>query len=396
MTRRLYYDDQYRRAFDATIRGIERRGQLTAVWLDESAFYPTSGGQPSDTGTLSSFAVADVVDEHDEVVHLVSGQPDWREGQSVHGDIDWDRRFDHMQQHTGQHLLSAAIARVCQVSTVSFHLGRESATIDIARALTPLELNTVEDDANRIVAENRTVSVRYAESAETATLNLRKPSAREGRLRLIEVDDVDLSACGGTHVSQTGAVGAMVIRSWERFRKGQRIEFLCGTRAVHAYRGLRDVIGASVRLLSVLPSELAGAIEHLQACAREQDKTIVELRTERALLQAPALAEAAELIGHVRWVFRAVDADATGLKALASAIVTRPGVVAVLTSPVSPALLVVARSADVALSCDGLVRTLAAAFGGRGGGRPELAQAGTLGADGDVILARARELATPP
>ncbi len=380
MTVRLYYDDAYCRDFDAAVVRVEARGEALAVWLDRSAFYPTSGGQPFDTGTVAGARVVDVIDEDDDVVHVVEGGQPLVPGATVHGAIDWARRFDHMQHHTGQHVLSAAILRTCQVPTVSFHLGRDGSTIDIARELSSRELAQAEDEANRVIWENRPVTIRYADAADAGTLGLRKPSQRAGTLRIVDVEDFDVSACGGSHVQRTGAIGAVVIRASERFKGGQRIEFLCGGRAVQSYRQLRDTVAASVRLLSILPSELPATIERLQGELKQQDKTIGVLRSEAALAQADRLAQSAEAIGRARWVFHAMDGDAAVLKTL-------------LASHAAPALIVVARSADVAVSADVVVKALVDAFGGRGGGRPELAQAGKLDATGDVVLAAARPLA---
>lgn len=392
MTQRLYYDDAYCRQFEAEVVRVETRGSGRAVWLNRSAFYPTSGGQPFDIGTLAGLRVVDVVDEDDDVVHLVDGDGPLQVGQAVHGEIDWGRRFDHMQHHTGQHVLSAAIVQCCKVPTVSFHLGRDVCTIDLARELSPAELAAAEDAANRVIWENRPVSIRYASAAEAATLGLRKASQREGTLRLVEVTGFDLSACGGSHVQHTGAIGAIVVRAWERFKGGQRIEFLCGGRAVRAHRELRDLVAATVRQLSVLPAELPATVERLLDERRLQEKTVTALRTEIAVAQADGLAQSAEAIAGARWLFRAIDGDANVMKTLAQAIVSRPGLAVVLTSSTVPGLLVIARAPDVTASADALVKGVLASFGGRGGGKPDLAQAGKVEAAPEAILARAREL----
>src|SRR5262249_52060133 len=160
--------------------------------------------------------------------------------------VDWARRFDHMQQHTGQHVLSAAFERLFHIRTVSFHMGAEASTIDLAREATPAEIAAAEDNANRVVWEDRPVAIRYASAEEAAKMPLRKEPVRGGTLRLIDVADFDLSACGGTHVARTGAIGVIVVSRWERFKGGQRVEFLCGGRALRAYRLLRDAATASV------------------------------------------------------------------------------------------------------------------------------------------------------
>jgi alanyl-tRNA synthetase len=295
-----------------------------------------------------------------------------------------------MQQHTGQHVLSAAFDKLFQVRTVSFHLGAEVSTIDLACEMKPSEIAAAEAEANRVVWEDRSVTIRYASKEDAAQLALRKESMREGTLRLIDVESFDLSACGGTHVARTGGIGVIAVASWERFKGGQRLEFLCGGRALRRFGVQRDALGASVRLLSVLPEELPPAIERLQTDVKDQKRALTAMQADLSRYQAAEMAAAAETMAVGRLVLRAVDADASGLKTLAAAIASQPGGIAVLVSSSSPALVVVARAGDVSISAQQVVALLASAFGGRGGGRPELAQAGGLGGSADEILAAAR------
>ena len=219
---------------------------------------------------------------------------------------------------------------------------------------------------------------------------LRKEPKRTGQLRVIDVEDFDLSACGGTHVSRTGAIGIIAVASWERFKGGQRLEFLCGGRALARFRTQRDVTAAGIRLLSVLPSELPGAIERLQLEEKNQKRALTAVQTELARHQARALAENAEVLPFGRVVLQAVDADAYILKALASAITAQPGYFVVLISQSSPSLVVAARSADVSRSSQEIVVNLTKQFGGRGGGKPDLAQGGGLSGAPNEILAGVR------
>jgi alanyl-tRNA synthetase len=396
MTHRLYYTEPYLRAFDATVARVDRRDDRLMVTLDRTAFYPTSGGQPFDTGRLGTLPVVEVIDEEDgSITHVLEpklqlGSQNLEVGQAVHGEIDWARRFDHMQQHSGQHVLSAAFDKLFAVRTVSFHLGGAVSTIDLAREMSPAEIAAAEAEANRIVWEDRPLTVRFVDAEEAARLPLRKEPARGGTLRLIDVEGFDLSACGGTHVARTGGIGVIAVASWERFKGGQRLEFLCGGRALDGYRRLRDTVTASIRLLSVLPAELPPAIERLQADAKEQKRALDGLQRDLAGYRAAELAAGAEDTAACRLVARAVDADANGLKALATAIVAKPGFLVVLVSSSTPALAVIARSADVNVSAQKLLASLMAEFGGRGGGRPEMAQGGGLGASADAILSRVR------
>lgn len=235
MTERLYYTDSHLTEFEATLRSAATGADgRTTVVLDRTAFYPTSGGQPFDLGTINGTPVLDVVDGEDgSILHVVASPI---EPGPVHGVIDRVRRLDHMQQHTGQHVLSAAFDRVLGVPTVSFHMGAESATIDLAREVSAIEIARAEAEANRIVWSDRPVTVRFVEPEEAARLPLRKESRREGTLRLVEVEEFDLSACGGTHVTRTGAIGIIAIGAAERFRGGSRVEFFCGGRALSTLR----------------------------------------------------------------------------------------------------------------------------------------------------------------
>jgi alanyl-tRNA synthetase len=409
MTDRLYYTDPYLREFDARVTRVERRDGRTRVILDRTAFYPTSGGQPFDTGTLGDYRVVDVNDEDDGSISHVIEEPAGHHGsvpeldQVLHGTIDWARRFDHMQQHTGQHVLSAAFDRVDGARTVSFHLGTASATIDLAREVSPAQIEAAETEANRIVWEDRAVSIRFVSAEEAARLPLRKEPARSGTLRLIDVDAFDLSACGGTHVSRTGGIGIIAVASSERFKGGQRIEFVCGGRALGRFRSLRDTVASAGRLLSAGADDLAATIERLQAEAKAHKRTASDLQTALSRYQAEELALSAEDVrleprtsapgtaaALVRVVLRAIDADANGLKALATAITRKPGFVVALVSAGRPALAVVSRSADVTVNASAVLSALLARFGGRGGGKPDIAQGGGLDGESDEILAAAR------
>ncbi len=421
MTDRLYYTDPSLLEFDARVSRVDRRDGRVIVTLDRTAFYPTSGGQPFDVGTLGTLRVADVVDEDDgSISHVIEECPEEGEpiaGQTVHGTIDWPRRFDHMQQHTGQHVLSAAFDRLFGVRTVSFHLGAASATIDLAREVSPRELAAAEDEANRIVWDDRTVSIRFVSAEEAARLPLRKEPQRSGTLRVIDVDAFDLSACGGTHVARTGAIGVIAVASWERFKGGQRVEFVCGGRALRRFRSLRDTVASAGRLLSAGGDDLPATIERLQGEAKDARRALSGVQMELARYQAEDLAASAETVQlrsdapaagtppgpkgpglqeapasatTVRLVLRAIGADANGLKALATAVTRKPGHLVALVSTVRPALAVVSRSTDVAVPANAVLSALLARFGGRGGGKADVAQGGGLDGSADEILAAVR------
>ena len=397
MTNRLYYTDALLTTFEATVLSCrpldaDASGRSKLV-LDSTAFYPTSGGQPFDTGTLGGRAVVDVIDGDDGVITHVLDAP-LEQGAKVTGVIDWTRRFDHMQQHTGQHILSAAFERTCAARTESFHLGTTSCTIDLAREVSPAQIAAAETLACDIVFDDRPVRVRFVSEAEAAALPLRKDPTRIGTLRLVEIDDCDLSACGGTHVPATGRVGVIAVSGWERFKGGSRIEFVCGHRAVASHRRLRDVVSGLVRQLTVAPHEIGAAFERLQGEARANQKALRQLRETVAAQEAGPLAAAAEDLGAFRRVVvTRAGWDLAALKTLATAIAAHPGCVAVIIGDDTPVPVVAARAPDVndmAFDSGAWVKQITTALGGRGGGRPELAQGG-VAASVDKVLAFAQE-----
>jgi alanyl-tRNA synthetase len=388
---RLYYTDSLLREFDATVVACEAAADGRAsVVLDRTAFYPTSGGQPFDTGTLGERRVLDVIDDDAGTIRHVVDAP-VAPGARVHGAVDWPRRFDHMQQHTGQHVLSAAFDRLFDLRTVSFHLGRDNATIDLARQVTPEEIARAESEANRVVWENRPVTVRFVAEDEATRLPLRKEPVRSGPLRLVEVTGFDLSACGGTHVPATGMIGIIAIAGWEKFKGASRVSFVCGGRALRGYGHLRDAMAAASRALSVSPAEVAATIERLQGDVKDFGRTIRRLQDEAATGRAARLrAEATTIGGRLSVLRHEPGLDATGLKTLASAVVGEPGAVVMLVGDGTPAPVVIARSGDVDFDAAGWLKQAAATLGGRGGGRPELAQGG-LEATPQRVLEYAQE-----
>ncbi len=391
MTERIYYSDPYCRRFEAVVtRTFDHEGRH-AVTLDRTAFYPTSGGQPYDIGRLGDVAVVETVDLDDAVAHIVA-EP-LPAGGRVTGEIDWRRRFDHMQQHTGQHVLSAAFDRLFDNRTMSFHMGGDVSTIDVQREARPADVERAVDAANAVVWDDRPVSIRFVSPEEAAALPLRKEPVREGPLRLIEVEAFDLSACGGTHVARTGAIGLIAVLGAERFRGGTRLTFACGGRALAALRTYRDAVAGSVRSLSVLPAELAAAVERMQGEGKELRKTIKNLQESLATHEAARILAGAAESGGVRVAVQVLDGwDAPGLKAIASAMAA-PGRAAVaLVSASSPAFVVIARSAGVGADAGAVLKQLIERFGGRGGGKPDLAQGGGLNADPTEIAIAARAL----
>jgi alanyl-tRNA synthetase len=287
-THRIYYDDAFDREFEARVVHCELlppdvnsgiTAQALGVILDRTAFYPTSGGQPHDLGKIGDANVLDVRDEGDEIIHLVDRRPG---SLDVTGCINWPRRFDHMQQHTGQHLLSAMFQERYGRPTVSFHLGTDVSTIDL-RGPEPTDeiLEGAERAANQVIFEDRPVTVRYGTAEDLAELGVRKEVDRKGILRAIEIEGADLQPCGGTHVKSTGQIGTLLVRRCTKIREDWRVEFVCGARAERAARQDFLRLRAATEKLSCAPEEVVASAERALS---ERDANYKNLRTALQLL----------------------------------------------------------------------------------------------------------------
>jgi alanyl-tRNA synthetase len=400
MSDRLYYADPSLSSFDARVCDIREvsRTQGRSLWqiaLDRSAFYPTSGGQPHDTGLLTATSSGGALleapilaveeDEQGEVWHTTP-KP-LSAGTAVRGYVDWIRRRDHMQQHSGQHLLSAIVYRQLGAATISFHLGEMTSTIDLAReVISQEELERVEDAVNEIIAEDRAVTMRTIPRSEAEMLlaagTLHKLPDREGDIRLIEIDEIDLNACGGTHVEATGQIGGLLIRGTERMRQGLRVEFVCGVRAVATARQDLATLTRTAAALSVGRLDVADAVDRLLVEGKAAHKTRQKLTEELAGYHAASLLLQHPLQGDRRMVRivltdpGAAYFDVGYLKLLASRLIaSAPQTCALLASTLEePARVVVAASADLKIDCGSLLREALAAYGLRGGGSPTTAQ----------------------
>jgi alanyl-tRNA synthetase len=381
MTERLYYGDSYLTRFDATLLGCDDSGHR--LYLDRTAFYPTSGGQQFDLGRLQaeglpcSLDVVDVVDEGERIAHVLSApQLELPPGARLLGSIDWPRRFDHMQQHSGQHLLSAVFQELTGSATLSVHFGEDTSTLDLdGAAFTPEQLRAVEERANAVVFEDRELDVSI-EEADAAT-GLRKASARSGALRIVSIAGLDRSACGGTHVRRTGEIGPILLRKLDRVRKGLRVEFLCGGRATRRARADYDLLTRSSALFSTgiaeLPALLEARASELQQALKRERELQQSLDGYRAReLYAAALARAP---GAARvWTLeRRQLGDLQDLRGLAQRYAAQPRGVFIAALEQPPSLLI-ASAEDSALDASALLRGALTPAGGRGGGNARLAQ----------------------
>jgi alanyl-tRNA synthetase len=392
---RLYYADSFLQSFPAVVTDVREisRTEGVSVWqiaLDRTAFYPTSGGQPFDTGLLRAVAPGGATmdvpvesveeDDHGQVWHFV--HKPLGVGAKVEGHIDWKRRFDHMQQHTGQHLLSAVFLRELNAPTVSFHLGDTTSTIDLAGAtLAAHSLERIERLCNEIIAEDRPVSMRHIPRVEAESMlaagELRKLPERSGDIRLVEIDGIDLNACGGTHVRSTGQIAGLLLRGTEKVTRGVRVTFVCGLRAIAAARADASILGQLTSALSASASEMPAAVERLRAEARTGAKERQRLREELADYHAARLAVEVPIESRLRMVDRVwKDRDPDYCRLLASRLTAAaPSTVAFFCSESSdPGSVVLARSLDLNFDCGRLLKEALSQLGLRGGGSADLAQ----------------------
>ncbi|HKW12411.1 MAG TPA: DHHA1 domain-containing protein [Gemmatimonadaceae bacterium] len=368
-TTRLYYTDSYRTSFDARIVDVADDGRR--VYLDQTMFYPTSGGQPHDLGTLGGATIADVIDEGERIAHVVE-TPFTMAAERIAGEIHWPRRFDHMQQHTGQHLLSAILEEAYGYHTVSVHFGSEYSSLDLdVDSVNADRIVEVERRANLIAAENRPVTVRFEEAS--AATGLRKETQREGTLRIVSIEGLDRSACGGTHVRATGEIGALLIRKVERVRKSARLEFVCGLRAVRRARADFEALTRIAGSLSASLDDAAALVgaqnEQLRAAENERRR----LDRELAGFRARALYDGAAADARGRRVVRHDGTSMDELRNLAQAMVALPHAVLAGTLADPPSLLFAA-SEDTGIDAGRTLREAVTKLGGRGGGSPRIAQ----------------------
>ena len=367
MTERLYYHDSYLAEFRARV--VDASPDRQRIYLDRTAFYPTSGGQPFDTGQLGGRTVIEVIDEGDRIAHVLRESLDESE---VEGRIDLSLRFDHMQQHTGQHLLSAVLLEMFGAPTVSFHLGAESSTIDVTGTLEAPQLRDAERRANQIVFENRPVIISFQHSSED--LGLRKPTEREGEVRIISIQDLDRSACGGTHVRATGEIGPILLRKLDRIRGNLRIEFLCGGRAIARARADFDALSEIARIFSAPLDDAPAMVEAQREKLQESDRARRRLATELAEASGRALLTETEPgPDGIRRVLRRVETLADESRTEAQSF-TSAGAAIFLAAAENPPTILLAASKNSGIHAGDLLKRALAEAGGRGGGNAALAQ----------------------
>jgi alanyl-tRNA synthetase len=398
-TRRLYYDDSYQREFSAQVLSCEPELHGTvpawAVVLDCTALYPTSGGQPHDLGKLGDANVLDVLDDGEDVVHVVDRQVPLG---SVQGCVDWALRFDHMQQHTGQHLLSAMCHERFGRPTVSFHLGSDFCTIDL-RGPEPTEeiLEGAERAGNQVISEDRPVTVRYGTAEEFAELGVRKEVQRDGILRAIEIEGADLQPCGGTHVKSTAQIGIILVRRCTKMRQDWRVEFVCGRRAARVSRHDFQLLHRAAQELGCAAEDVPAAV---QRAITERD---LHFKNMRALLQRVAEADAAATLqsakpaeNGLRVITRTFDETSQPeyLNHFATQLAKTEKTIALLSRSADGQLLFAQHSA-AGKDMNALLKQVLAQFAGKGGGTRDFARGKlTDGTQAEKAVALAQRLLT--
>jgi alanyl-tRNA synthetase len=406
MTERLYYHDPFLYEFDGEITEVVPAADINSrhgVFLDRTAFYPTSGGQIHDTGWISPAAgdasgklrVAEVAEVEDgRVVHYIEADKPPERGTRIRGWIDPARRRDHMQQHSGQHVLSAAFIRLFNLPTVSFHMSDDYCSIDLdAPFLSTEQVEQAELLANQIVQENRSVEIKFVTQEDAQGLGLRKvPRADKEELRLIDIQDFDLSACGGTHVRGTGQIGSILLRKTEKVRQGWRVEFVCGQRAVTTarrdYTTLVEAAGLFSGHIWDVPQQVSKSLEEVRSVRKSGEHLLEELAELQA---AKLLADTPLVNGHKVIVRVESERDLGFIRLLAQKLTRLEGNVVALLGATSGAVSIVfAQSKGLPFDMGALLKEALAKIGGRGGGSKDMAQGGAPRAEGlEAVLAGA-------
>jgi alanyl-tRNA synthetase len=377
LTRRLYQDDSYATEFESRVVSVSERGDKFATVLEGTLFYPESGGQPCDTGSIEDIMIEIVIEEGDEVLHLSLRKPDFGEGDTVKGKIDWGRRLINMQQHTGQHILSQAFVSVLDARTVSSRLGTGHSTVDVAKLdLTWDDMEKVERLSNSIVFENRVVKVYEAKAADVSGLRAKKVPERD-LLRVVEVDDFDKSPCGGTHLRRTGEVGLIKILRWEKVRETTRAEFVCGRLAEADYFWKSRFIVDLAQQQTTKDTNIPRQVSDLYDSHKDLRRQVETLRGELLAYEVAGIEKHAREIAGIRVVSAYLETKtAADIKDMALRLTERGNMVALLASGTERVNLVFSRSEDVSADMRPLMAAACEIVDGKGGGKPAVCQGG--------------------
>jgi alanyl-tRNA synthetase len=372
----LFYEDSYVKEFKASIlEKREEKGKKILV-LDKTYFYPEGGGQPYDTGTIGGEKVINVYEKEGVVYHVVEQFP---QGDEVFCEIDWERRFDHMQQHTGQHLLSAILLKKYGADTESFSIGQTSSHITVTKdAFTEEEIEEVEREVNGIIYQNITVKSYFADEKLLTELPLRKKPQVTQNIRIVEIEGIDYSPCGGTHVKSTGEIGILKIKKWEKTNKGARLEFVCGFRALKDYQRKNRLVNYLTQALSEKEEMLKEHLERILEEYKEAKREIGILKEKLLKEEAESLIKRSEIYGGIRIVYKLFEGrDVEDIKMIGKLISAESKTVVILGNKRRDVGdIVIARSLDVDIAVNGFFKEVLRTFEGKGGGNVQFCQGG--------------------
>ena len=384
MSKRLYYEEPYLQEFKGKILEKIKIDGKTALILDNTCFYPTSGGQPNDLGYIQSVPIVDVIEDNEKIIHVLKEGNEEECGDTVIGTIDWERRFDHMQQHSGQHILSAAFEKLWNADTVSFHLGDEVCTLDIMKDdITPEEVKRGEVLANNVVLENKPIKTYFVNKEEVNKLNLRKIPPQKGDIRIVEIKDFDICACCGTHCETTGEVGLIKILKWEKRGVKIRLDFICGKRSLKDYYWKNELIKNISNKLTIRDTELREAVERMLEERKETRKELREIKEKLQEYEAKRLIDESSIrdngIKIINKVFK--EKNFQEVRELVQKIINLDDNVVVLAGIKSKGegegvKILFACSRVLKYDMNRLIREAGKFIEGRGGGAPNFAQAG--------------------
>lgn len=370
MNKRIYFDDPYQVKFESKVIKRIKHNNRTALVLEQTCFYPESGGQPADKGTLNGIEIIDVIEDEGIILHIVDQAV---AETKVKGKIDWKTRFDYMQQHAGQHILSQSFWELMQGRTMSFHLGQDVSTLEIdIQKISDLELEKVEEEANKVVFQDREIKTYFVNEDKIGEIPLRKPPKKSGLIRVVEVSDYDFSACGGTHPSRTGEIGLIKILKWGRLRNNLCFEFVCGSRALKDYTLKNRILLQAASRFSVREEEVLSAVEKLFADLKSGKK-----QTKKVLLKLSEL-EARDIRqntggGVIKKVYSGRSRD--DIRHIALNIIHNPGYIVLFGLKADrKANLILARSEDIDFDMRELIPAASQLINGKGGGRPSLVE----------------------
>jgi alanyl-tRNA synthetase len=369
-TKRLYFEDAYQIEFESKVLAREVHEGQPVLVLGQTCFYPDSGGQPSDRGTLSGIRVVQLIEREKEILHVLEQE---LASESVRGKVDWDTRFDHMQQHAGQHVLSQSFLELFEGGTRSFHLGNKSSTLEIdIPQVSEQDIEKVERLANRIVFENREIKSYFVPEDRIKDVPLRRPPQKTGEIRVVEISGFDYSACGGTHPHSTGEIGLIKILKWERIRNNIRFEFICGKRALGDYTAKHRILSQLAAQFSVSEEDVWVSIQRLSSELKQQKSRSKKLQDKVAAMEAETVIQNTEE-GIIKNEFS--DRSLEEVRKLALSIIRTSGFVVLFGLKLeSRAHVIMARSEDLDIDLRELLPVVSSKINGKGGGKPSLVE----------------------